>query len=153
MAKVSYGNRMGHVRVTATKKDSGTPAKSPEDVVREIKKDQLSKPSDETYRERALALYGMICSRCGREFDNANRHLLTVHHKDGDHHNNPPDGSNWEMLCVYCHEDVHSRGILGNYLDGKGGGPETSVAYRDPTQSLGGTLADKLKKIWEDKQK
>ncbi len=153
MAKVSYGNRMGHVRVTATKKDSGTSAKSPADVVREIKKEQLGRPSDETYRERALGLYGMICSRCGREFDNANRHLLTVHHKDGDHHNNPPDGSNWEMLCVYCHEDVHSRGILGNYLDGKGDGRETSVAYRDPTPSPGGTLADKLKKIWEDKQK
>ncbi len=151
MAKVSYGNRMGHFRKT-TKKDSGTAAKSPEDVVREIKKEQL-KSSEEAYRERALALYGLICARCGREFDNANRHLLTVHHKDGDHHNNPPDGSNWEMLCAYCHEDVHSREILGNYLDGKGEGRESSIVYRDPGQSLGGTLADQLKKIWEDRQK
>ena len=152
MTKVSYGNRMGHVQVTATK-DSSAAAKSPEDVVREIKKEQLRKSPEETYRERALAVYGLICARCGREFDNANRHLLTVHHKDGDHHNNPPDGSNWETLCAYCHEDVHSREILGNYLDGKGGGRENSVVYRDPGQSLGGTLADKLKKVWEDKQK
>ena len=36
--------------------------------------------------------------------------------KDGNHDNNPPDGSNWENLCVYCHEDVHSRGLLGDYL-------------------------------------
>jgi len=34
---------------------------------------------------------------------------LTVHHKDGNHHNNPPDGSNWELLCVYCHENEHAR--------------------------------------------
>ena len=54
-----------------------------------------------------------------REFDAANLHLLTVHHKDGNHHNNPPDGSNWENLCVDCHEDEHSRDLLGDYLTGK----------------------------------
>jgi hypothetical protein len=26
------------------------------------------------------------------------------------------DGSNWENLCVDCHDDEHSRGILGEYL-------------------------------------
>jgi hypothetical protein len=41
---------------------------------------------------------------------------LTVHHRDGNHHNNPPDGSNWENLCVHCHDDEHSRGVLGEYL-------------------------------------
>jgi hypothetical protein len=30
--------------------------------------------------------------------------------------NNPPDGSNWENLCVYCHDDEHSRDLLGEYL-------------------------------------
>jgi cytochrome c553 len=39
-----------------------------------------------------------------------------VHHKDGNHLNNPPDGSNWENLCVYCHEDEHTRELLGKYL-------------------------------------
>src|SRR5215468_6192707 len=69
------------------------------------------------YRERSLALHGWICAKCAREFDASTLHLLTVHHKDGNHHNNPPDGSNWENLCVYCHEDEHSREILADYLD------------------------------------
>ncbi len=71
------------------------------------------------YRERSLALHGWICAKCAREFDHSNLHLLTVHHKDGDHDNNPPDGSNWENLCVDCHEDEHARGVLGDYLTGK----------------------------------
>ena len=71
------------------------------------------------YRERSLALHGWICAKCGREFDRANLHLLTVHHRDGNHDHNPSDGSNWENLCVDCHEDEHSRGLLGDYLTGK----------------------------------
>ena len=30
----------------------------------------------------------------------------------------PPDGSNWENLCTYCHDDEHSRTILADYLSG-----------------------------------
>jgi hypothetical protein len=71
------------------------------------------------YRERSLALHGWICAKCAREFDESNLHLLTVHHRDGNHHNNPPDGSNWENLCAYCHEDEHSRGLLADYLSRK----------------------------------
>jgi len=71
------------------------------------------------YRARSLELHGWICAKCAREFDAKTLHLLTVHHKDGNHQNNPPDGSNWENLCVYCHDDEHSRGILGDYLSGK----------------------------------
>jgi hypothetical protein len=26
--------------------------------------------------------------------------------------NNPPDGSNWENLCVYCHDDEHHRELF-----------------------------------------
>ena len=70
------------------------------------------------YRARSLALHGWICAKCAREFDESNVHLLTVHHKDGDHANNPPDGSNWENLCAYCHDDEHSRGLLADYLSG-----------------------------------
>jgi 5-methylcytosine-specific restriction endonuclease McrA len=70
------------------------------------------------YRERSLALHGWICAKCAREFDASNLHLLTVHHKDGNNRNNPADGSNWENLCVDCHEDEHSRGLLGDYLRG-----------------------------------
>ncbi len=68
------------------------------------------------YRSRSLALHGWICARCAREFDSANLHLLTVHHKDGNHDNNPPNGSNWENLCVDCHEAEHTKGMLGDYL-------------------------------------
>jgi len=71
------------------------------------------------YREQSLSIHGLICAKCGREFGAMDRHLLTVHHKDGNRNNNPPDGSNWENLCVYCHEDEHSRGLLGDYLSGR----------------------------------
>ena len=78
-----------------------------DDSVRELKQ-MASSPS--AYRERSLELFGLICAKCGREFDIKEKRLLTVHHKDGNHKNNPPDGSNWENLCVYCHDDEHYRG-------------------------------------------
>jgi len=77
-----------------------------------------SKPTNANYREQSLKLHGWICAKCGREFERENLQLLTVHHKDGNHHNNPPNGSNWENLCVYCHDDEHSRLILAEYLNG-----------------------------------
>ena len=61
------------------------------------------------YRDQALKLLPHICARCGREFSGKRLRELTVHHRDGDHHNNPPDGSNWELLCIYCHENEHAR--------------------------------------------
>ena len=64
---------------------------------------------DRGYRERALKLLPWVCGRCGRTFDRANVHQLTVHHRDHNHDHNPPDGSNWELLCVYCHDDEHRR--------------------------------------------
>lgn len=61
------------------------------------------------YREQSLRIHPWVCARCGREFNHKNLHLLTVHHKDHNHDNNPPDGSNWENLCVYCHDHEHGR--------------------------------------------
>jgi 5-methylcytosine-specific restriction endonuclease McrA len=61
------------------------------------------------YRAQALKLYPSICARCGREFSGANLRELTVHHKDHNHDNNPADGSNWELLCLYCHDNEHAR--------------------------------------------
>lgn len=61
------------------------------------------------YRERALKLYPWVCGRCARVFDRTNLRELTVHHRDHDHANNPPDGSNWELLCLYCHDNEHQR--------------------------------------------
>ena len=64
---------------------------------------------EQGYRERALKLYPWVCGRCGREFNHQNLRELTVHHRDHDHDNNPDDGSNWELLCLYCHDNEHSR--------------------------------------------
>ncbi len=103
--------RYSHFRKKGPQKiDSG---KSVEEIVRELKQTGRSLPD---YREQSLRIHGLVCAKCGREFDYSDRHLLTVHHKDGNHNNNPPDGSNWENLCIYCHEDEHSRGLLGDYL-------------------------------------
>ena len=63
----------------------------------------------QTYRERALKMYPWICARCGREFSGKKLRELTVHHKDHNHDNNPPDGSNWELLCLYCHDYEHTK--------------------------------------------
>lgn len=63
------------------------------------------------YRERALKLHPWICARCGREFTLANLPELTVHHRDHNHDHNPPDGSNWELLCLYCHDNEHQRQV------------------------------------------
>ncbi len=64
---------------------------------------------ERSYRGRALKMYPWICGRCRREFTQVNVHELTVHHRDHDHDNNPEDGSNWELLCIYCHDNEHSR--------------------------------------------
>lgn len=61
------------------------------------------------YRERALKIHPWICGRCGREFTLSNVRELTVHHRDHNHDNNPADGSNWELLCLYCHDNEHQR--------------------------------------------
>ena len=61
------------------------------------------------YRELALKMYPWVCGRCAREFTHANLQLLEVHHRDHNHDNNPPDGSNWELLCLYCHDNEHQR--------------------------------------------
>jgi len=64
---------------------------------------------DHGYRERALLVHPWVCARCGRSFTEATVHELTVHHRDHDHDNNPPDGANWELLCRPCHDGEHSR--------------------------------------------
>ena len=64
---------------------------------------------DKTYREQALKIYPPICVRCGRDCSGERLRELTVHHRDYNRDKNPPDGSNWELLCLYCHENQHSR--------------------------------------------
>jgi len=95
------------------------PPKSPEEIAEITRQLKAGNAGRETYREKSLKLHGWICAKCGREFERETLHLLTVHHRDGNHNNNPPDGSNWENLCSYCHDDEHSRSLLGDYLAGK----------------------------------
>lgn len=95
----------------------GGPTTNTEEIIQAARAAALTR--QQGYRARSLEIYGWICAKCAREFDESNLHLLTVHHRDGNHNNNPPDGSNWENLCAYCHDDEHSRGLLADYLAGK----------------------------------
>ena len=79
------------------------------------------------YRERALKILPWVCAKCGRDFSGKKLRELTVHHKDHNYNNNPPDGSNWELLCIYCHDNEHSRELDAEWLpaadDDAGKGP------------------------------
>ena len=92
------------------------------------------------YREQALKIYPWICGRCSREFGRENLQQLTVHHKDHNHDNNPKDGSNWELLCLYCHDNEHSRELEADAarLAGNSGGgrDKTNRATAQPFANL-----------------
>ena len=76
-------------------------------IVAHARRERDTRLSD--YRAKALKMYPWICGRCCREFERENLKELTVHHRDHNHDNNPADGSNWELLCMYCHDNEHSR--------------------------------------------
>ena len=111
---------------------------------RAIAEDRRARAAREKgYREQALKLYLWVCGRCAREFTHKNLQLLEVHHRDSNHDNNPPDGSNWELLCTYCHEAEHRK-----YLDSagrggnQGGGKDTQATHR-PFENLSALLKRK----------
>jgi hypothetical protein len=97
---------------------------------------------DQGYREQALKIYPWICGRCAREFTRANLRELTVHHRDHNHSNNPPNGSNWELLCLYCHDNEHQR-----HLEATGSSPDTTdtrlTATHSPFANLKVMLGDR----------
>lgn len=97
---------------------------------------------DKGYRERALKLYPWVCGRCGREFTRDNLRELTVHHRDHNHDNNPLDGSNWELLCIYCHDNEHSRYIDSSHGDVAEGKQQKSATH-NPFADLAKLLKDK----------
>ncbi len=98
----------------------------------------------QTYRERALKIYPWICAACGREFTGKKLRDLTVHHKDHNHENNPPDGSNWELLCIYCHDNEHDRqSVAEAYLTIRPGEKQENIATSNPFAALAGLLKDK----------
>ena len=97
----------------------------------------MSKP--DAYRDQALKILPWICGRCAREFDGKRVRELTVHHKDGDHDHNPPDGSNWELLCIYCHENEHARvedARAAKSAAKSGSEPEKKPATHRPLEGL-----------------
>jgi hypothetical protein len=81
-----------------------------------VRRDQALR--EQSYREQALKLFPHVCARCCREFSGKRLRELTVHHKDNDHMNNPPDGSNWELLCLYCHDNEHQDYERSGYYEG-----------------------------------
>jgi 5-methylcytosine-specific restriction endonuclease McrA len=86
----------------------------------EMERDRAAR--EKSYRERALGLFPHVCARCGRAFTGKRLRELTVHHRDHDHRNNPLDGSNWELLCLYCHDHEHEKHRLaGHYEEGRPG--------------------------------
>jgi len=92
------------------------------------------------YRDQALKMYPWICGRCAREFTRSNLSELTVHHRNHDHSDNAADGSNWELLCLYCHDNEHTR-----YLDHLQGSlaPErerSEAATHNPFGGLAGLI-------------
>ena len=111
-------------------------------VVAEARRNRQQR--EQAYREQALKIYPWICARCGREFTGKRLRELTVHHKDHNHNNNPSDGSNWELLCLYCHDNEHSRHVVGEWYEEAtpGGKQEPPSTYR-PFAGIEALLKDK----------
>ncbi len=84
-----------------------TKVSSADEIIAQARK--YKEDREKSYREKALKLYPWVCGRCAREFTHSNLRELTVHHKNHNHDDNPEDGSNWELLCLYCHDNEHSR--------------------------------------------
>jgi len=116
-----------------------------ERIVGEARRDRQLR--EQGYRQQALKLFPWVCARCGREFEGKKLRELTVHHKDHDHDNNPPDGGNWELLCLYCHENEHSRFLDQEYFDPEEpGGQKRPAPLDSPFADLDKLLQKRRKK-------
>lgn len=109
-------------------------------LLRELRRDQHMRQTG--YRARALKLFPHVCASCGREFEGKRLRELTVHHKDHDYHNNPNDGSNWILLCLYCHDHEHEShlgdaGLSKPVVFGKAA-PPVANPFENLDQLLGG---------------
>ncbi|OGW45840.1 MAG: HNH endonuclease [Nitrospirae bacterium GWC2_57_9] len=118
--------------------------RSQEDIIAEARRHRAEREKE--YREQALKRYPHLCARCGREFAGKKLRELTVHHKDHNHDNNPPDGSNWELLCLYCHENEHQE-----YLDEETFGKVKPESRKDPAATYKPFAA--LQDLLKDKKK
>ncbi len=126
-------------------KKTRTEAGSSDQIMAEARRDRERR--EKTYRERALKMFPWICARCGREFSGKRVRELTVHHKDHNHDNNPPDGNNWELLCIYCHDNEHSRDQVAEWYEGETPGSEQEPpSTHKPFAGLEELLKNKKKK-------
>ncbi len=124
--------------------DPPTPGDRRRRIVDEAR--QRREQREQTYREKALKMFPWVCGRCGREFSGKKLRELTVHHKDHNHDNNPPDGSNWELLCIYCHENEHSRHeTAAAYREVRPGDPPAPASGHRPFADLAALLEDRKK--------
>lgn len=111
-------------------------------MLSELRRDVAQRKA--SYRARALKMFPHICGSCGREFEGKRLKELTVHHKDHNHENNAPDGSNWELLCLYCHDHEHEKQKDGKYM--------TPAADSVQFEGLGfGSPFDQLESLMEKK--
>jgi hypothetical protein len=110
-----------------------------DEVLREARRDDAKRAQG--YRAQALKLFPWVCGRCARTFTHANLQLLEVHHKNGNHDDNPPDGSNWELLCTYCHEHEHSK--LKDMAGRTDAGNEAAVSTFSPFAQLKAMMESK----------
>lgn len=97
----------------------------------------------QSYRGQALKLFPWICGRCQREFSAKNLRELTVHHRNHNHDDNPPDGSNWELLCLYCHDNEHARQLVADAAVTLPDRPPAAVGTHKPFADLQGLLKPK----------
>jgi hypothetical protein len=132
-ARVKRRKDQRGVKVTNDNRSPPPPSKL-DRVVAEQRRHQAER--EKTYREQALKLYPWICTRCGREFSGVRLRELTVHHKDHNHDNNPPDGSNWELLCLYCHDNEHRRYLEADANPGATGKSESAPATHNAFAGL-----------------
>lgn len=111
-------------------------------IVSEARRNQELR--EQSYRGQALKLYPWICGRCAREFTHKTLNELTVHHKDHNHDNNPGDGSNWELLCLYCHDNEHQRYEESRFTKNpQAGKSATPVSTHNPFADLKSLLNKK----------
>ena len=109
-----------------------------DDIVADARREREKR--EQGYRDKALKMYPWICGRCAREFNRDNLQQLTVHHRDHNHDNNPEDGSNWELLCIYCHDNEHAR-LIDSTTPQQSARPTTGASHRPFAN-----LAEQLKK-------
>lgn len=117
---------IGNKKLTAEKRNQ---------IVSEMRVEEQKRQSG--YREQALKLFPHVCGRCSREFEGQKIRELTVHHIDHNHDNNPADGKNWELLCIYCHDHEHTRGIQEERSeDGSTNQPQQDSLSHSPFAAL-----------------